>query len=165
MADEAARRAWVGRVLGVQLPGGGGSTALAPNGDFTRRWATAKTAWLAAIESVDAQISALQARMRQSSDPDFQLIADRGLPALTGNHKTPVMVAIREVDAADGEARGAALDELRDAVAAFRTHITSDPRVTVLDAESRSLFGVDVRIAAGIGGGLDALTTALDATS
>jgi hypothetical protein len=162
--DETAQRNWIRSVLGAELPAK--TPGPAGNRDnFARQWSAAKSAWIEAVETVDGQISALQAKMKASSDPDFQLIADRGLTALTGNHKTPVMTGIFDVDAAAGEGRGAAAAKLRSAVESFRQHVATDPRIGALDAEARTLFGAEVTIASGISGGLDALARALDAAA
>lgn len=130
-------------------------------GDFDRRWAEARASWREAVEAVDARIAKVRSKMLSSGNPDLLDIADRGLPALTGNHKTPVSVAVIEVADSGGEQRERSARQVMAAVQAFRSHIDNDPMIKVLDEQSSAAFGVSLAIRADIGRGLGALESAL----
>src|SRR5262249_37564513 len=83
---------------------------------FLSRWDPARDAWRAAIESVDDQISQLQAAMKNSGFPEISAVADAGLNGATGNHKVPVLAAVRDVDSSAGPARLRAILKARPAV-------------------------------------------------
>lgn len=136
--------------------------ASSSSGDtFARQWAEAKVTWRDLIELVDDQINQVRGAMLSSGDPELKRIADQGLPALTANHKTPVMKALFDLDAATGDSRGKAAAAAQKAIAAFRKHLSSDARIRVLDEDSREAFGVALTIRESIGKGLDALEQAL----
>ena len=126
------------------------------------RWAEAKEAWLAAIETVDGQIARVSAQMRASGDAELEQIAERGLPALTGNHKTPVMKALFDVEGSTGEARVKAAAAGRQAIAAFRSHLDSYALLQALDEHAPAAFGAEMTVRQTIGEGLSHLAAALD---
>lgn len=128
---------------------------------FDRRWADARASWREAVEAVDARIAKVRAKMLSSGNPDLLDIADRGLPALTDNHKTPVSVAVLEVADSSGEKRERSARQAMQAIQAFRAHIDTDPMIKVLDEQSSAAFGVSLAIRADIGRGLTALEGAL----
>ncbi len=138
------------------LGGAGGN-----NPEAAKAWTLAKEAWRVAIETVDGQLNKLHSAMIATGDADLKIIADKGLPALTDNHKTPVMRVLFEVDQTQGDARKQAAAKGLAAVTAFRTHITSDPRVKVMDEDAPRAFGSPLTIRQSIGAGLDALEGAL----
>ena len=124
-------------------------------------WAKARDAWRNSIEAVDGQIASVREKMLASGNADLKRIADRGLPALTDNHKTPVMRALFEIDGSSGDAKRAAVERALASVAAFRRHVQSDPMIQVLDANSKAAFGVELTIRSLIGSGLGTLDGAL----
>ncbi len=150
-----ARSEWVERVPGVRIPAGATSP---PGGDFTKRWATSFAAWRDAIDTVDQQMAGLAAACRQTKDPWLARIADLGLPAVTGNFKTPLMAACIDVANAPPDKRAGAAAKARAAIANFAKHIASDPKVAGCDGNP---FGVSVSIRATLGPALKSLNDAL----
>lgn len=130
--------------------------------DFQQRWSAAAQQWSQAIAVVDGQISQVSALMRASDDTDLQQIAELGLPALTNNHKTPVMRALIDVPATSGEARRKAVAHARTAIGLFRLHLESYPLLQALDEHSPVAFGVQLSIGKEIGGALNALEAVLE---
>jgi hypothetical protein len=130
--------------------------------DFEQRWKAAKQAWQACMETIDGQINKVAGQMRASDDPDFKLIADRGLPALTANHKTPVMRALFQLDGAQGAARQAAAAKAKAAIAAFRSHVASSAQMKALDEHGQAAFGVALTLRSEINKGLASLDQALN---
>jgi hypothetical protein len=135
--------------------------AAAPAPALDAAWKRARDAWRSAIETVDGQINAVRGKMLASGNDDLKKIADRGLPALTDNHKTPVMRSLVEIDASQGDARRAAAARGRTAVQAFAQHIRGSAMARVLDANSKAAFGVELTIVALVGNALDGLDEAL----
>lgn len=152
---QIAQREWVGRVLGVQV--GSGAT-MSSAGDFKSRWQQSFTVWRDAIETVDNQMAALGTACRKTNDPWLVRIAELGLPALTKNHKTPLMAACLEVTGAPPEKLSGAAANARSAVAKFAQHIATDPQVAGCDGNP---FGVAVSIRATLGPALKSLDDAL----
>jgi hypothetical protein len=145
IAANDPRRLWVERVLGVHFPETGGASSGGSTPITTAGWAAAQQAWAAAIEAVDAQVTALQAALRGTDDNELHQIADRGLNAITGNHRVPVMAALLE--AGDGSQAALALAAAKGlpAVQAFRKHLATDPRVEGCDTNP---FGVAMSVRA-----------------
>src|SRR5262249_51225420 len=104
--------------------------------------------WREAIEEVDRQIDALAKVLRASGDEELVEIADRGLSALTGDHRVPFEVALREGRAAEGEARQTALEKLSDAAQNFHDHLMTEEIVAVTDDNP---FGVQVSLRSTLG--------------
>jgi hypothetical protein len=77
----------------------------APGGDFDKLWPPAKAAWQAASDTVDEQISRMQAAMRESDLEELVRIAEFGFNGISGNFKVPLMAAIRNIDGSSGDAR------------------------------------------------------------
>jgi hypothetical protein len=129
---------------------------------FLSRWERARDGWRTAIEAVDAQISQLQAAMKSSGFPELSSIADAGLNGATGNHKVPVLAAVRDIDSSAGPARLRAILKARPAVEAFRRHIDTDELVAVCDDNP---FEVPVTIRRTLGPALDGLSAALQSAT
>lgn len=150
-----AQDEWVERVLGVR------PTAAAPklsSGDFRRRWQQSYAAWQSAIAAVDEQMAALGAECRKTEDPWLIRIADLGLPAVTGNHRVPLMAACRDVSAASDDKLSVTVAKARQAIAAFAKHIATNEQVAGCDANP---FGVKVSIRATLGPALTSLNNTL----
>jgi len=131
-----AKGEWIRRVLGITLNRDDGldETELAELGlDLADMWVAAREAFQRAADEVDAQISALQAALRDSADPDYEEIADFGLNGLTDNTRVPLQVAIMEAKAGTTASLRAAAPQLIEAVAAFRSQLLSDPRIEACD--------------------------------
>ena len=154
-ALQVAHREWVERVLRVRV-GSGATTPLA--GDFKGQWQQSFAAWQDAIETVDKQMGALAAACRESKDPWLLRIADRGLAAVTANHKTPLMAACFEVAGTPADKLAGASAKARTAVANFAQHIATNPQVAGCDSNP---FGVSVSIRATLGPALKSLSDAL----
>lgn len=147
----------------LAMPAAKGAATKADDPALQGQWNRARDTWRAAIEAVDGRIAAVRERMLASGDADFRRVADRGLPALTDNHKTPVMRALFEIDGSSGDARRAAAQRGRAAVAAFRAHLGQSRLLATLDTHGQAAFGVNLAIRAGLEPGLAALDEALAA--
>ncbi len=123
MAD-ANQKAWVGQVLGVAFAGhvasGAGSDA-----DLKQ----AASAWQDAIETVDAQISALQRVLSADGDSELKEIAEFGLNAVTGGFKVKLMAALMGAERGDAKSK----QTLAGLIPGFRTHLATDERVEACD--------------------------------
>jgi hypothetical protein len=127
---------WVKRVLGF-VPHGAGAVDV-------RAVRAAVRAWREASEAVDAQVSALQAVLKASADPDLQEIADFGMVALSGGNRTRILAAVAELEHADPPPPEL-LKRTATIVAKCRAHFASDPKVRGFDSNP---FGVKVSIRA-----------------
>jgi len=105
-------------------------------------------------------MSALQAVLRNSGDPELIDIAEFGLNAVTGNHKARLTGMLLEL----GDGSTAAVQRSGSKALAllgeFRTHIETDPRVAACDSNPST---VRVSIRATIGPALAGLQAALQA--
>ena len=139
-----------------------GAAAVSSGDDagFRQRWLAAKQAWQTASDLVDDQIAKLQAVLRKEADEELHEIADKGLNAVTGNHKVPLLAAIRDIDAADAAARTALAKTTQAIITGFRKHLEGDMRVAVCDENP---FGVPMSIRTSLGGALAELSKALAA--
>ena len=131
-----------------------GKSSQKPADDFPKRWATVSQVWLAAIESVDQQIAALQAVLSKEDDGELQEIAEFGLNGVTGNFKTPFMTAMREVDGSDVEGRPKAARKVAEIANAFMKHLESDERVMAVDENP---FNVKLTVRKTLGDALAAI--------
>jgi hypothetical protein len=150
-----AQLAWVERVLGVRVDSGATTPAA---GDFKRRWQQSYAAWQDAIETVDKQMEALGKACREIDNPWLEKIAELGLPAVTGNFKTPLMAACFEVTQAPADKVAGPAAKARSALANFAKHIATDPQVAGCDGNP---FGVSVSIRATLGPAMKSLNDTL----
>ena len=160
-----ARDAWVEQVFGIQIgaPGAnGGDASEDVSGEEApgQSWEQAVASWQDASEDVDAQISQLQAALKQSDFSFLHKIADAGLNGITANHKVPVLAAIQDVNRASGNGRQKAAKKARSSVDAFIAHLNGDARVQACDDNP---FGVSVGIKSTLVPALQKLGAALDA--
>jgi hypothetical protein len=144
MADEAAKRAWIGRVLGVTA-----GSADAPHGPLLPLWLDAK-------DEVDAKLGHLQGSLRGFGDPDLDRIAEFGLNGVTGTSSVGLMVALREADAPGADA--AARRKLAGAIDSYRAFLDGSEVVKLIDDNP---FGVAVGLQATLGRALDTLASSL----
>jgi hypothetical protein len=114
-------------------------------------------AWRKASDSVDAQITALQAALRKDDDEDMHEIADKGLNAVTGNYKVRLMAALHEAVSTDGAVLKQVAAKGLPVVKGFRSHLNSDVRVAACDDNP---FGVKVSIRQTLGSALTELEAA-----
>jgi hypothetical protein len=123
--------------------------AVAEQSGETARWKQARQRWLDANDSLNQQLEALRVAIidHAKSEPELANalaeIADKGLNALTANHRVRLMAALQvigEGDAASVQAHGA---QALDAVAAFTAHLAGNEKV---DACEGNPWGVAVAI-------------------
>lgn len=142
--------AWLQRVLGVAV------SAAAP----TRDWAAARDNWRAAGEAVDAQISKLQAALRNSGDDMLEDIAEFGLNGITGGHRVRLAAALQALDpgkpAVFAKLAPPTLKVIRD----YLAFLTGDEAIEVCDLNP---LGVPVSIRATLGPALEAMAAVLEA--
>ena len=125
---------------------------------FRREWAGVKGGWRDALETVDSQVAQLQTALRKLDDTELAAIADKGLNGITGNFKTPVVVAVMEVDNARGEGLKKAAQKGVRAAKAFAAYLASEETVRVTDENP---FGVKMTIRASLGKALADMHTLL----
>jgi hypothetical protein len=147
MADDAAKRGWLARVLGTN----GATSGTAREGPLLPLWLDAK-------EAVDAQLARLQQTLHGFGDPGLDRIAEFGLNGITGKSSVGLMVALREADApgADHGARR----RLADAIQNYRGFLADDTLVALIDTNP---FGVLPGLKATLGGALDTLARSIAA--
>lgn len=170
MANEA-QAAWVERVLGIRLdalptldeidgadvdPETERANLKEMGLEVADVWQGAVQAFQTATEAANAQISQLQAALRETDDADLHDIADSGLNALTGNTRVPLMAAIQAAGDGNPVQLKAAAPNLLKAVGAFRAQLSS-PQVLACD---RNPFDVEVAFAQTFSGALDQLADA-----
>lgn len=174
MTGGREQNAWVDRVLGIRVAAERAADASAlrhaasvpitvPQGGVTvapPRYPSVegRAVWREAREAVDVQFAALQSRLRESDDPGLQLIADRGMAALTARLGTQMMVALAELDAAPPPRAEQARAQARHVIGAYRQFLAGDGLVGKLEANP---FGVTVSIRATLGTALDQIEAAL----
>jgi hypothetical protein len=124
--------------------------------DFRRHWPRVKQAWLAALATVDEQISRLIQVLNASDDQELRDIAEFGLPAVTGDFKVPMSAAVIELEAASGAAFPAAARKLSAAARAFGDYLDREETVRVTDENE---FGVTVSLRTTLGGALRDIQT------
>ena len=108
---QAARCHRGAQATGALLQAPKGTAASAAGAFDNKKWTAAKTHWQDAIETVDRQVAALQKELLKTGDGDLKEIAEFGLNGVTGNHKVPLMAAIRDVDGAAPEVRSKAANQ------------------------------------------------------
>lgn len=122
----------LGAILKSGAPGGTGTPAAGGAGaavDLPKVLIT----WRSASESVDSQVSSLQAALRGTNDADFERIAEFGLNGITGNHRVKLRAALMGLERASDDTRPALAKAARSAVAGFRGFIASDDVVGLVD--------------------------------
>ena len=129
---------------------------------FRVDWEKAREGWASAIETVDAQIAKLQAKLRDEADEDLAEIAEFGLPALTGDFKAPMMAAVMDVDRTTGDGLPRVARRVRALAASFAEYLDEAETVAVTDDND---FGVTVTIRKTIGGALRQLEQTLAAAA
>lgn len=157
--SQAARADWLQRVLGFTVPTPGPRAGRAPQAAGAQ-WKAARAEWDAASETVDGQIGALQAALRQSGDDTLEEIAEFGLNGVTGNYRVPLMAALMGLGAGSPAAMRKSGPKALKIINDFRTYLESSEAVEVCDANP---FGTPVTIRATLGGALGGLAAALEA--
>jgi hypothetical protein len=159
LADATAALKELGAALQAK-PKGSGAAAF-----DAKQWEAAKKSWQDAIETVDKQVAALQKELLKTGDGDLKEIAEFGLNGITGNHKVPLMAAIRDVDGASPESRSKAATTALAAIGKFEDHINRDARVRACDTYAAEVFKVNLAIADTLGPALEEMREVLEAVS
>lgn len=89
--------------------------------------------WVDARQQVGEQIATLETALRAAGSPLTDRIAEFGLAAFTGRRLTQLEVALREFDAAKGEAVTTTADTLRSSLTDIETFATDDDVLGMLD--------------------------------
>jgi hypothetical protein len=144
---------WVGRVLGVRTDDGA---------QGAQSWPKAIAAWRAANEVVDRQISALQAVLKDSGDPELAEIAEYGLGGVAGGFKVPLMAVMQDIEKANGAPAPALLSRLGALAEKFRAHLETSDRVRACDENP---FGIAMNLRQTLGGALGEIQATLRARS
>ena len=120
--------------------------------------------WVDARDKVITQMQALQAacgkECQETGDPDFDLIADKGLAAITKRMQVGLHVALMEFDRASGDGKAKAQAKAQKVVTDFQTFLGSDRMVKLAEENP---FGVKVEIRSTLGAALDRLSKTLGA--
>jgi hypothetical protein len=127
-----------------------------------KQWQTARTAWDAATEAVDAQLNQLQAGFRTSGHPTLLRVAEFGLNGITGKLKVGLRTAMLEFEQAGEDKRAAAARKLAATVTSFKGFVSSDEAIQLLDENP---LNVAVTIRQSLGRALDQLEKSLTAAS
>jgi hypothetical protein len=160
-SGEAAKAAWVAKVLGLTIPaslGAGATTQAIDISAFRSSWAKAVASWRATSEQVDTQISDLQVALRETDDQELHQVADAGLNGITGNHKVPLLAALQDVASVPPDELKKTVATARQRIAAYMKHLQSDPRIGACD---RNPLGVPVSIKATLVPALQVLSASL----
>lgn len=141
MADNAAQRAWVERVLGISFGADGSGVPPTANGEATRNtvdYGKARLAWDATRKHLRSQLTALQrAIVEQSSDEtDFDEISANvsKLDAALDTLDERLLEKLDEVtNAADPAARAGLAQEARTIALGYRAFVARDLLMAELD--------------------------------
>jgi len=153
--DTEQQRAWVTRVLGVDLT--------AKTQDSTPVSLTAaREAYEAASDLVNGQIAKLQSELRKSTDAELREISEFGLNGVTGNHRVPLRAVLMEIDYGGPTALKKSGPKALKIVQSFRAHLDQDEKVEACDENP---FGVAVSIRSSLGGALAQMERALAAAA
>jgi hypothetical protein len=118
---------------------------------FKKLWKAAATSWQSASDTVDGQMTQLQAALRGSDDPELQEIAETGVNAVTGDLKVPLMAVILDVTRATGPGLKASAEKARGIVTAFQSYLEGEGTVAACD---QNPFGLTVTIRKSLGAAL-----------
>ena len=149
MASEK-QNVWIEQVLGIHIGG-----EHSPDADLDPR-----ALWQEAKEKTDQRLNQLAGRLRRTGDPDLVRIADFGLFGIGSGKGMNVALnkAMIEYAGAAAAARPQAAEQLRKAVQRYRTTLSTDEAVRLVD---RNPFGVNVALAATLGAALERIERSL----
>lgn len=138
MSDDAARRAWVTRVLKADLSrpasgtSGDGNTAIRPPADVSGIWVSAK-------DQVDKDLEALRHAFMATGHRLARDACEKGLGALTSNWLVPFQVAIREYAGAGDTDRDKRAQQLRAVAAELQQAVESSALLEVFEENPYSV--------------------------
>lgn len=160
MADDN-KNAWLSRVLGVAATGGAkaapGKPGAFDEAKFRKDFRAALLAFQSESEAVEAQINLIRLALLETSDPALHRIAEFGLNGITGTRKVGLQKALREIEAAQGEALVKQAGKAAAIAEEYRGFITSDRRVIACDMYPK----IQRKIGPSLGDALGALAAAL----
>jgi hypothetical protein len=158
---------WIQRVLGITLPaqsGPGGGNGALPT------WQAACGAWRDANDAVNVQIKALRTGLlaaAKSGDGDAEEyakaltdIAEKGLNAITEDHRVKLQAAVVEIGAGNTEAMKKSGAKTLASIQTFQAFLDGSEKIAACDANP---FGVPVAIRATLGPALRQLAATLEA--
>ncbi len=151
-----ARRQWVLRVLGVD-PKGAQTQVDGPAATPAQAAKRFLELWFDAKDQADMGLGQLQKALQGTQDPMFQLIADRGLSAVSGRLQVGLRVGLEEFARAP-DPSGPAAAKLAKSVDVFLGFVENDRAIELCDDNP---FGVDVGLGAALGGALRQIKTEL----
>lgn len=105
----------------------------------------ARQRWTTAVDTAEAEVQALVATLRKTEDVELHAIADMHLGTVMGGQRVPLTTALFNVALAQKAAIGVVAERALTAIATFRTHLDSDPRIAACE---RNPFGVSVSLRA-----------------
>lgn len=162
MADDAAKRAWLLKVLGIDLAAredeGTEAEWTEEAEDTDAPPADPLAIWTEAKEQVDAGLNALIRVMQAEESPTLQRIAGFGLFGLTQGQTVALNKALREYQASAGPARAAAAKQVQAAAQSYRALLTGRPVFAKLDDNP---FGIEVGLVDRLGGALARIESAV----
>ena len=149
----AEQRAWVERVLGLQLPPDGKGGALA------ERWRAACAAWFSASDAVDAQLAQLAAALQSNGDAALLEIAKTGLGEMSDSYKTRMKAALKELGDDDPARLRKSAAKAAGLIEKLQEQIESDERVGACDTNE---LGTSVAIRATLRPALQGIVAVLN---
>ena len=114
--------------------------------------------WREAKEAIDDSLNALAGKLRAHNNPDMTRIADLGLFSIGRNENVGLNKALIEYTGASAERHGAAAQQLRQAIAAYRAMMSKSRAIELL---ADTPFGANVTFQATLGGALDRIERTL----
>jgi hypothetical protein len=166
-ATSEEKAQWIHRVLGITMPaqgGPGGGKGALPT------WQAACGAWRDANDAVNVQINALRAGIlaaAKSGDGDAAKyakaladIAEKGLNAITEDHRVKLQAAVMEIGAGNAEAMKKSGAKTLASIQTFQAFLDRSEKIAACDANP---FGVPVAIRATLGPALRQLVATLEA--
>jgi hypothetical protein len=139
---EALRRA-------LETPAAGNAP---PSQEISHDDSDPRTIWREAKEALDVNLNALAGKLRAHDNPDMHQIADLGLFSIGRTENVGLNKALIEYTGASAERRGAAAQQLRQAIAAYRAMMSKSRTIELL---ADTPFGANVPFQATLGGALD----------
>jgi len=152
---------WVQRVLGVAI-----AAAPPASASEAKSWQAARQAWQDANDAVNDQINALRAAVldRAKADPEnvdvLAAIADKGLNAITRDHRVKLMASILELGGGAPAVLRKSGPRALGLITAFESFIAASEEIEVCDGNP---FGVPVSIRATLVPALQGMAAALRA--
>ena len=134
MPDEAARRDWIARVLGVEIPVGAAALRQG-QGPLLPLWQQAK-------DGADVQLSALYNVLHSTGIPVLSEVAGQ-IEAVLEGYRVGLIGALIAYDAATAASKENARAKALGVVTDYRARLASDVHVTAADTNP---FGVSVRV-------------------